>query len=569
MEQINIEELKETLMKRLEDVHIEESEIMNTNYMEDIEGAIIDLREPSTTRVYSNDLEGELLKQFDETKDYASRKELIEQIKQIREQKIRVQILREKRDTVKKNFILELEQKGKDIQGEIEQRDAKIAEIESQIEERRNIANKHISILGIEGLDKDVYKLADEKSKKYLNEIRARKAQITRLNNQKAAIQEDFEELQKYMAELNEDVKPEITESVEPQQKVTEPAEPQPKVTEPVEPQPKVTEPAEPQPKVTEPVEPQPKVAEPNEPKSEVTKQKVKTIEYIPLNADDNLNSRPMRNKNNKIDFMRVKETGRPLPGSPKSEHKLTGIKINPLKNTMTYQLDHGEYKEVEWEKEDEPVVDYRKKQIDRAMYLITGYTDYDVDSIIEAIDPNIVSLIANVFENNDDANEQIAMYLDSLKNNIVGHNLKISYDLTGIYDSNLDYKQIKNLNKIAKAATKKNKKTISVEKDGLLKRAFGSMKKRITYLTRDRLAEKNPKREEKDEPIIQDEQETENTNKMDQYKIGPVYVNPEKYGKEGAAALNKLHENLKEEITDIDNPESPEQTDSEDEINL
>ena len=428
MEQINIEELKKTLMKRLEDVHIEESEIMNTNYMEDIEGAIIDLREPSTTRVYSNDLEGELLKQFDETKDYASRKELIEQIKQIREQKIRVQILREKRDTVKKNFILELEQKVKDIQGEIEQRDAKIAEIESQIEERRNIANRHISILGIEGLDKDVYKLANEKSKKYLSEIRARKAQITRLNNQKAAIQEDFEELQKYMTELNEEVKPEITEPVEPQLKVTEPVEPQPKVTEPVEPQPKVTEPAE----------PQPKVAEPNEPKS----QKAKTIEYIPIYSS-NSNPTPTKKKSANINFMNLNETEPPMPESPKSEHKLTGIAINPFKNMMTYQLDSGKYKEIEWKKENESVVDYSNLEINEDIFSVTGYTDYMVDSIREAIDPNIISLIANVFEDTNDAKEQIILYFDSLLGKRTGYNLKISYDLTGIYDSNLDYKQI------------------------------------------------------------------------------------------------------------------------------
>ena len=80
-------------------------------------------------------------------------------------------------------------------------------------------------------------------------------------------------------------------------------------------------------------------------------------------------------------------------------------------------------------------------------------------------------------------------------------------------------------------------------------------MKKRIAYLMRDELAEENPRTEELNDEEITDVDGT-GRDGLKQYEVGPVYVKPEKYGKEGAAALNKLHDNLHEKITDIDDPE-------------
>ena len=86
MSDINIEELRNQLQERLNAIQIDE--IQTTINMDDVQVGITDTRNPiEQSRTYSNDLEGELLQRFDETKDYETRMKLAEQIKQERERK--------------------------------------------------------------------------------------------------------------------------------------------------------------------------------------------------------------------------------------------------------------------------------------------------------------------------------------------------------------------------------------------------------------------------------------------------------------------------------------------------
>ena len=89
VEKINIEELKENLKQRLASIVIDEVQITDTSYMNDVQVGIIDTRNPVEPRkTYSNDYEGELLQQFDETKDYEARLDLANKIKKERERKL-------------------------------------------------------------------------------------------------------------------------------------------------------------------------------------------------------------------------------------------------------------------------------------------------------------------------------------------------------------------------------------------------------------------------------------------------------------------------------------------------
>ena len=131
MSNINIEELRNQLQQRLDVAKIDE--MQTTVNMEDVQVGIIDTRDPVEPReTYSNDLEGELLQRFDETKDYETRMKLAEQIKQERERKLmeKVREAQRKQQEIKDEFISELKDKQAELSKKIEVLEQKILKAE-------------------------------------------------------------------------------------------------------------------------------------------------------------------------------------------------------------------------------------------------------------------------------------------------------------------------------------------------------------------------------------------------------------------------------------------------------
>ena len=109
---------------------------------------------------------------------------------------------------------------------------------------------------------------------------------------------------------------------------------------------------------------------------------------------------------------------------------------------------------------------------------------EINIDAIADKIDPNIIKLLTKVSDH-----EQISEYLRVLSGD--ESNMQITYNLKGIYNSNLSYKEIKNVVKMAKEAKKANKKCIHVKKDGFIKRFFGKIKTFIPGTLKDRKNER------------------------------------------------------------------------------
>ncbi len=217
MSNINIEELRNQLQQRLDVVKIDE--MQTTVNMEDVQVGIIDTRDTEETRkTYSNDLEGELLQRFDETKDYETRMKLAEQIKQERERKLmeKVKEAQRKQQEIKDEFISELKDKQAELSKKIEVLEQKIlkAEVaksttESQLEEQKQIVIKGVKVVG-----EKVYKIAQDELNKNTRSIRSRMAVIRKLEHQRAETQEDFDSLDAYIKEISLEEKEEQQEII-------------------------------------------------------------------------------------------------------------------------------------------------------------------------------------------------------------------------------------------------------------------------------------------------------------------------------------------------------------------
>ena len=215
MSNINIEELRNQLQQRLDVAKIDE--MQTTVNMEDVQVGIIDTRDPVEPReTYSNDLEGELLQRFDETKDYETRMKLAEQIKQERERKLmeKVREAQRKQQEIKDEFISELKDKQAELSKKIEVLEQKIlkAEVtksttESQLEEQKQIVIKGVKVVG-----EKVYKIAQDELNKNTRSIRSRMAVIRKLEHQRAEAQEDFDSLDDYIKEISLEEKEEQQE---------------------------------------------------------------------------------------------------------------------------------------------------------------------------------------------------------------------------------------------------------------------------------------------------------------------------------------------------------------------
>ena len=172
---------------------------------------------------------------------------------------------------------------------------------------------------------------------------------------------------------------------------------------------------------------------------------------------------------------------------------KNNSIVIEPVKNQIEYsfadieseELLEGQFKGIK----------YDARTIEQIKGVLENFgPDLDWESVADALDPNIIDLIAKT--GGKQANDMLAKYFETLSGKKT--DLSIGYDLRNIYDSDLDSKQIKKLMKIAKAATKHSKGAIKVEKDSLIKRLFGNIKKRFSETDKKLLTEQNKKKQPK-----------------------------------------------------------------------
>lgn len=173
-----------------------------------------------------------------------------------------------------------------------------------------------------------------------------------------------------------------------------------------------------------------------------------------------------------------------PMP----TKYKLTRLAISPCTNNIYY--DHKENGK-RCILPNECNLDYSDEAIQNA---INKLKNKNIDSISEAIDPNIVRFLE---DNSDKYGDLLDNYLDMLSN-AKQSEPQIVYNLKDIYQSDLDYKQIKKINKIAKAAKKLSKGIITVEKDNIIRRAIGNMKKKLRYNIKKIAAHSEKKQEEK-----------------------------------------------------------------------
>ncbi len=206
MSDINIEELRNQLQERLNAIQIDE--IQTTINMDDVQVGITDTRNPiEQRRTYSNDLEGELLQRFDETKDYETRMKLAEQIKQERERKSMEKVMeaQRKQQEIKDEFVSELKDKQAELSKKITELQQKIiaaeaarVKIEDQMEEQQKIVIK-----GVKSVGEKVYKAAQDEINRNSRSVRSRMARIRKLESQRAEAQADFDNLDAYIKEIS------------------------------------------------------------------------------------------------------------------------------------------------------------------------------------------------------------------------------------------------------------------------------------------------------------------------------------------------------------------------------
>ena len=210
MSNINIEELRSQLQQRLDAIQIDEVQITDTSYMDDVQVGAIDTRNPIKQReTYSNDLEGELLQRFDETRDYQTRMQLFAKIKQERERKLiekaKEQQRIEKEQKVKAEFVSELKDKEAELSEKITELQQKIIGVEAakvktedQIEEQKKIVIKGVKVVG-----EKVYKAAQDEINRNRRSVKSRVAKIKSLEDQRAEAQADFDSLNAYIKEIS------------------------------------------------------------------------------------------------------------------------------------------------------------------------------------------------------------------------------------------------------------------------------------------------------------------------------------------------------------------------------
>ncbi len=216
MERINIESLKEELENRLNAVETEKLQITEIP-MEDINtGSVIELN----NREYSNDLEGELLQKLDETKDYSERSNIISQIKMLREQKLIVEAREAKKAKVKEDFSSELKESMQNIQKEMDKLQTRIDKVNEEENKFLKGAETHKKIKGIKGLDEEVYTVADEKTKEYLEKARKKEKSMKRLVSKMDLLKEDYANLEGLFVQINGEKKVEQNENVEQEENV-------------------------------------------------------------------------------------------------------------------------------------------------------------------------------------------------------------------------------------------------------------------------------------------------------------------------------------------------------------
>lgn len=173
------------------------------------------------------------------------------------------------------------------------------------------------------------------------------------------------------------------------------------------------------------------------------------------------------------------------------SEYDVFTVNVSPLEDRMTYRFENLKDK-VEIESEDTKGLKYSEKEIEDYIKVLREYDD--IEKIEKAIDPNILRMLVE----NDKSGKGIELYLDMLRGKDVAFKLK--YSLKGIYDSNLDRKQIKNLIKISKAAERLSKGSVEVEKDNIFTRAYGNIRKMLEEYKQEKLDSSKEAVMEKDE---------------------------------------------------------------------
>lgn len=204
-------------------------------------------------------------------------------------------------------------------------------------------------------------------------------------------------------------------------------------------------------------------------------------------------------------------------PEKEKPEFKLNNIVIEPIQGGLKYDIiDAKTGMKMEGQFEG---MQYNEKLIKQVQGVLKNIgPELDWDEVSDSIDPNVVALIAKTSGKN--ADEMLTKYFNAL--NGKDTDLVIGYNLKDIYNSDLDLKQIKQVMQIAKSAEKATKGAIKVEKDSLLKRAFGNIKKRFSELDKKLLESQNKSKEEnsKAESVIKENIETPEKSKAEQEKV-------------------------------------------------
>lgn len=266
VEKINIEELKENLKQRLASIVIDEVQITDTSYMNDVQVGIIDTRNPVEPRkTYSNDYEGELLQQFDETKDYEERLNLANEIKKEREKKLikkaEEEQKLEKEQNIKSDFLSELEVKQTEVRADIEILDAEIEKVEAkQAEILQQIADyKSFLKLGATHIKQNVYTVVEEEAKKSQKTANKKIKQLAKLRKQREIAQENFDSLGAYIQELSSPI---VEEPIVEESTIEEPIAEEPAVEAPMAEEPAIEEPIAEEPVVEEPILEKDKIAE-------------------------------------------------------------------------------------------------------------------------------------------------------------------------------------------------------------------------------------------------------------------------------------------------------------------
>ncbi len=300
VEKINIEELKENLKQRLASIVIDEVQITDTSYMNDVQVGIIDTRNPVEPRkTYSNDYEGELLQRFDETKDYEERLDLANKIKKERERKLIKKAEEEQRlekeQNIKSDFLSELEVKQTEARADIEILDVEIEKVEAkQAEILQQIADyKSFLKLGATHIKQNVYTVVEEEAKKSQKTANKKIKQLAKLRKQREIAQENFDSLEAYIQELSSPIVEESTieepiaeEPIVEEPAIEDPIVEEPAIDEPIVEEPAIEEPIVEKPVIEETIAEEPVVEEPISKKDKIAEQEEQK-EPIRIEPDD------------------------------------------------------------------------------------------------------------------------------------------------------------------------------------------------------------------------------------------------------------------------------------------